>query len=108
MAWVYLVLAGIAEWGWPVGLKLAWRDNQFHWGPTALAAVSIALSGILMFLAQKSLPMGTVYAVWTGIGAVGTLVIGVLFFDEPADFARFFCAGLIIVGVIGLKVFSPT
>ena len=108
MAWVYLVLAGIAEWGWPVGLKLAWRDDQFQIWPTVLAAVSIFLSGLFMFLAQKTLPMGTVYAVWTGIGAVGALVIGVVFFDEPADLARFFCAGLIILGVVGLKVVTPT
>lgn len=108
MAWVYLLLAGIAEWGWPVGLKLAWRDNAFQIGPTLLAAVSIVFSGLFMFLAQKTIPMGTVYAVWTGIGAVGALVIGVVFFDEPADLARFACAGLIILGVIGLKVFSPT
>jgi quaternary ammonium compound-resistance protein SugE len=106
MAWVYLIVAGIFEWGWPVGLKLGFTDAGPRWGWIALAAVTMALSGLFLLIAQKTIPMGTAYAVWTGIGAVGAFLIGILFFSEPAALARFFFVGLIVAGIIGLKLAS--
>lgn len=106
MAWIYLIIAGIFEWGWPVGLKLGLADTGLRWSWIAFAAVCMALSGALLLIAQKTIPMGTAYAVWTGIGAVGTFIIGIYIFNEAANFARFFFVGLIIIGIIGLKVSS--
>jgi quaternary ammonium compound-resistance protein SugE len=106
MAWVYLILAGIMEWGWPMGLKFAWRNEQFYFWPAAGAILCMALSGMFLFLAQRTIPMGTAYAVWTGIGAVGTFVLGILLLGEPAQVLRFVCAGLIVIGIIGLKLAS--
>ena len=103
MDWVSLVVAGIFEWGWPVGLKLGWTDRGAQYGWIAFAIVCTAASGTLLLHAQRTIPMGTAYAVWTGIGAVGTFVIGVLVFSEPATFARWFFAGLIVAGILGLK-----
>jgi quaternary ammonium compound-resistance protein SugE len=106
MAWAYLVVAGIFEWGWPVGLKLGLADAGLRWGWIAFAGVCMAFSGALLLIAQKSIPMGTAYAVWTGIGAVGTFALGILFFSEAANLARFFFVGLIVFGIIGLKMAS--
>ncbi len=106
MAWIYLVIAGIFEWGWPVGLKLGLSDSGLRWGWIVFAGVSMAMSGALLLIAQKTIPMGTAYAVWTGIGAVGTFVLGLWLFSEPATLARFFFVGLIVVGIIGLKAAS--
>lgn len=106
MAWVYLVIAGVFEWGWPVGLKLGWTENGLHWGWIAFAAVCMAASGALLMIAQKTIPIGTAYAVWTGIGAVGTFLIGVLWFGDAATVARFFFVGLIVIGIVGLKLVS--
>jgi quaternary ammonium compound-resistance protein SugE len=106
MAWLYLVVAGIFEWGWPVGLKLGLADSGMRWGWIAFAAVCMAASGALLLIAQKTIPMGTAYAVWTGIGAVGTFVLGLVLFGEPATLARFFFVGLIVVGIVGLKLVS--
>ncbi|HEX5133719.1 MAG TPA: multidrug efflux SMR transporter [Candidatus Krumholzibacteria bacterium] len=105
MAWVYLVIAGIMEWGWPMGLKFAANPAHRLWA-IQLAIVSIVLSGYFLFLAQKSLPIGTAYAVWTGIGAVGTFVLGILVLGEPAQPARFVFVGLILAGILGLKLAS--
>jgi quaternary ammonium compound-resistance protein SugE len=69
MAWIYLVIAGIFEWGWPVGLKLGVSDDAFNWYWLAFAGVCMAISGALLLIAQKTIPIGTAYAVWTGIGA---------------------------------------
>ena len=104
MAWVYLVIAGIFEWGWPLGLKLGWTDKGAHFGWISFAIISMGLSGALLLIAQRTIPMGTAYAVWTGIGAVGTFIIGILIFSEPATFLRFFFVGLIVLGIVGLKV----
>lgn len=106
MHWVYLVIAGVFEWGWPLGLKLGWTDDGAKVGWLVLAGVSMAVSGGLLLMAQRFIPMGTAYAVWTGIGAVGTFIIGILVFGEPATFARFFFAGLIVAGIVGLKMVS--
>ena len=103
-AWIFLLVAGIAEWGWPVGLKLGWSDSGAHWGWIAFAIVSMGASGWLLLLAQRKLPMGTAYAVWTGIGAVGTFLIGIAVFAEPAAVARFVCVGLIVAGILGMKL----
>ncbi|MCF7983536.1 MAG: multidrug efflux SMR transporter [Thiohalocapsa sp.] len=104
MAWIYLIFAGLFEWGWPVGLKLGMSEAGLRWGWIFFAVLCIGASGTLLLIAQKTIPMGTAYAVWTGIGAAGTFLIGVFFFHEPATFARFFFVGLIIVGIIGLKL----
>ena len=106
MAWVYLIIAGIFEWGWPVGLKLGLADTGLRWSWIAFAAICMTFSGAFLLIAQKTIPMGTAYAVWTGIGAVGTFIIGIFIFSEPTNFARFFFVGLIIIGIIGLKVSS--
>jgi quaternary ammonium compound-resistance protein SugE len=102
MPWLYLFLAGVMEWGWPIGLKFASQPQHRGWAIT-LAVVSILLSGWLLLLAQRAIPIGTAYAVWTGIGAVGTFTLGILFLGEPAQLARFFFVGLIVVGIAGLK-----
>ena len=104
MAWVYPVIAGIFEWGWPLGLKLGWTDKGVHSGWIALAIVTMGLSGALLLIAQRTIPMGTAYAVWTGIGAVGTFIIGIAAFGEPATVMRFFFVGLIVAGIVGLKL----
>ena len=106
MAWVYLIIAGVFEWGWPVGLKLGVSEAGLRWGWIAFAAFTLALSGFFLLNAQKTIPMGTAYAVWTGIGAVGAFLIGIVFFGEAVAFARFFCVGLIVAGIVGLKLIS--
>ncbi len=107
MAWVYLVIAGLFEWGWPVGLKLGFTDTGLRWGWIGFAVVCMVASGALLLIAQKTIPMGTAYAVWTGIGAVGTFMLGILLFSEPAELARFFFVALIVTGIVGLKLASP-
>ncbi|WP_321778264.1 DMT family transporter [Sulfurimonas sp.] len=96
LAWIYLIIAGILEWGWPVGLKLGVTDAGF----------SIFISGALLLIAQRSIPMGTAYSIWTGIGAVGTFVLGILLFGETASIPRIFFISLIVVGIVGLKIVS--
>jgi quaternary ammonium compound-resistance protein SugE len=106
MAWVYLIVAGLFEWGWPVGLKLGLAETGLRWGWIGFAAVCMAVSGGLLLVAQNTIPMGTAYAVWTGIGAAGTFVLGILLFGEAATLARFFFVGLIVIGIVGLKLAS--
>ncbi len=103
MAWIYLAIAGVLEWGWPMGLKIAWRDGAFYFWPMALAVVSMVGSGFLLLLAQRTIPVGTAYAVWTGIGAVGTFFLGILLLKEPSTALRYVCVGLIVAGILGLK-----
>ena len=104
MAWVYLIVAGIFEWGWPIGLKLGVTEAGYSVVWLLFAGISMAASGYLLLLAQRSIPMGTAYAVWTGIGAVGTFILGIVLFGDAATAARFFFIGLIIAGIIGLKL----
>lgn len=104
MAWIYLILGGIFEIGWPLGFKLASTTGN-RWLFISISVVSMALSGMSLYLAQRNIPIGTAYAVWTGIGAVGTLAIGIIFFHDPAHFARIMSAMLIVAGIIGLKIF---
>ena len=108
MSWIYLIIAGVFEWGWPVGLKLGMTETGLRWSWIAFAMVCMALSGVLLMVAQKTIPIGTAYAVWTGIGAVGTFFLGIFIFSEPTNLARFFFVGLIIVGILGLKMASAT
>ena len=103
MAWVWLLLAAVFEIGWPLGFKLS---QQPVWRSAGIAAavVSMALSGWLLWLAQREIPIGTAYAVWTGIGGAGTFVIGVLFFGDPPSAMRWIGAALIVGGVVTLKL----
>lgn len=104
MAWLYLILGGLFEIGWPLGFKLA-ATSQNKVLFIGVSIVSMALSGLFLFMAQRTIPIGTAYAVWTGIGAVGTLLIGIFFFNDPAGFMRLLSALLIVAGIVGLKIF---
>lgn len=103
MNWIYLILAGIFEIGWPLGLKLSQTMPSKILG-ILIAVISMSLSGVFLWLAQKTIPIGTAYAVWTGIGAVGTLLIGIFYFGDSASFWRMFSALLIVIGIVGLKL----
>jgi quaternary ammonium compound-resistance protein SugE len=104
-AWLALVAAGLFEIAWAFGLK--YSDGLTRFWPTAATAIAIALSFGLMAVALKSLPFGTAYAVWTGIGAVGSIMVGMLVYSEPADPVRLLCLTLIVAGMVGLKLNSP-
>ena len=101
-AWLALVAAGLLEIAWACGLK--YSDGLTRFWPTAATVLAIALSFALMGVALKSLPFGTAYAVWTGIGAVGAALLGIYLFDEPASAARLASIGLIVSGIVGLKL----
>ena len=105
MAWVYLILAGLLEIGWPLGLKYAQQDGYRIIGIVS-AILFMAGSGFFLFLAQKTIPMGTAYAVWTGIGAAGAFLVGIMFFNDAANIGRWLGAFLIISGVIVMKLSS--
>ena len=100
--WIYLLAAGFFEIGWPLGLKLASIASFKILGPI-ISVISMAISGILLWLSLKGISIGTAYAVWTGIGAAGTFIIGVLFFDDPSILLRWTGVSLIILGVVFLK-----
>ncbi len=102
MAWAYLALAGLFEIGWAIGLK--YTDGFTRLVPTLLTAISMIVSVVLLGLALRSLPVGTGYAVWTGIGTVGTALLGIYLFGEPASALRLGCIGLIVAGIFGLKL----
>ncbi|MBB6485305.1 quaternary ammonium compound efflux SMR transporter SugE [Rhizobium lusitanum] len=102
MAWFLLFLAGLFEIGWAVGLK--YTDGFTRMMPTVLTVLSMIVSVALLGLAVKTLPMGTAYAVWTGIGTVGTVLLGIWLLGDPATFVRLLCIGLIIAGIAGLKL----
>lgn len=102
MAWLYLVIAGIFEIGWPVGLRIAQSSEQKITGGF-IAVVCMALSGAFLYTAQKSIPMGVAYAVWTGIGIAGTFFIGVIWFNESNSLINYCGIALIFSGVILLK-----
>lgn len=103
MAWIYLALAGVFEIGWPVGLKMSQQAETRLTG-ILLAVGFMAISGWLLWMAQKQIPIGTAYAVWTGIGAAGTFLLGVLWYGDPASLGRFFGVALIVGGVVILKL----
>jgi quaternary ammonium compound-resistance protein SugE len=103
MAWVYLVLAGMFEIAWPLGLKISQAPASRVLG-LAIAIVGMGISGWLLWLAQRHIPIGTAYAVWTGIGAAGTFLVGVMFFGDAASLGRYLGILLIVGGVVALKV----
>jgi len=104
MAWVYLGIAGLFEIGWAIGLKYTEGFSKLM--PSLLTMVSMGVSLWLLSIAMKTIPVGTAYAVWTGIGAVGVALLGMLLFGESREVLRLLCLLLIITGIIGLKVVS--
>ena len=105
MAWFYLILAGLFEIGWPVGLKMA-QQNETKVLGIFIAIFFMGISGLLLWLAQKQIPIGTSYAIWTGIGAAGTFLVGVYFYGDPQTFGRYLGVALIVAGVATLKITS--
>jgi quaternary ammonium compound-resistance protein SugE len=105
MAWILLAVAGVFEVGWAIGLK--YTEGFTRLWPSVGTIAAMALSLFCLGLALRTLPVGTAYAVWTGIGAVGTAVLGMILFGESAAAARLVCIGLIVAGIVGLKLFSP-
>lgn len=105
MAWFILFLAGVCEIGWAVGLK--YTDGFTRPLPTVLTVGAMAVSLWLLGLALKTLPLGTAYAVWTGIGTVGTALLGIWLFSESAEVLRLVCIGFIVAGIVGLKLVTP-
>jgi len=104
MAWGILLLAGLLEIGWAVGLK--YTDGFTRPWPTMGTVAALVGSMVLLGLALRTLPLGTAYAVWTGIGTVGTAILGIVLFGEPATAVRLTCIGLIVAGIVGLKLAS--
>ena len=104
MAWIYLFIAGLFEIGWAVGLK--YNDGFTRLWPSVVTIVTMILSFYFLSTAVKSIPIGTAYAIWTGIGAVGTAILGIILFDESKEFIRVIFIMLIVVGIVGLKIFS--
>ena len=104
MAWVFLFLAGLFEVGWAIGLKET--DGFTRLVPSLLTAASMIVSLGLLGLALRTLPLGTAYAIWTGIGTVGTVVAGMMIYGEPASAVRLGCVALIVTGIVGLKLVS--
>ena len=102
MAWVYLIVAGLLETGWAIGLKYTYGFTRLV--PSLLTIAAIAASMILLAVAAKTIPIGTAYAIWVGIGAVGAVILGIVLFDEPRDLARLAFVGLLIVSLVGLKL----
>lgn len=101
-AWSILLVAGLCEIGWAIGLK--YTEGFSRLGPSLWTLAAMALSVVLLGWSLKTLPVGTAYAVWTGIGAVGTALLGMLLFNESREVARLVCIGLIVAGILGLKL----
>lgn len=106
MAWLLLVLAGLFEVGWAIGLKYTEGFSRLWPSVATLAAMAISVG--LLGVAMKSLPVGTAYAVWVGVGAVGTAILGIVLFGESAAVGRLVSLGLIVAGIVGLKLASPS
>ena len=104
MAWIYLLIAGALEIQWAVTMK--YTDGFSKLWPSVFCVLGMAASVYFLALAQKTLPLGTSYAIWTGIGAVGAAIFGMILFNEPRDMARILCILLIVVGILGLKITS--
>lgn len=102
MPWFLLILAGVFEVGWAIGLKYTAGFTRL--GPTLATAASMVVSLALLGVALKTLPVGTAYAVWTGVGTIGTAVLGIVLFREPATAMRLICIGLIAAGILGLRL----
>ena len=101
MAWILLIIAGLFEIGWPLGFKLASMHSKYFIWFIGLSILSMGLSGYFLYLAQKSIPIGTAYVIWTGIGAV---LLGILFFHDSANIFRLLFLSLILIGIVGLKL----
>jgi quaternary ammonium compound-resistance protein SugE len=106
LAWGVLLVAGLCEIGWAVGLK--YTEGFSRLWPSVATVVTMVVSVALLGLALKALPLGTAYAVWTGIGAVGTAILGIYLFNEPRDALRLVCIALIVAGIVGLKLATPS
>lgn len=104
MAWILLIIAGLFEIGWPLGFKLASMHSKYFIWFIGLSILSMGLSGYFLYLAQKSIPIGTAYVIWTGIGAIGTVLPGILFFHDSANIFRLLFLSLILIGIVGLKL----
>ncbi|MBV8192826.1 MAG: multidrug efflux SMR transporter [Alphaproteobacteria bacterium] len=104
MAWLCLIAAGVCEIGWPLGLKLGWTEDGPRPWWIVFAVVAMTASGALLLWAQRFIPMGTAYAVWTGIGAVGAFTVGIFVFGDSASTARMVSIALIVAGIVGLKI----
>lgn len=105
MKWLFLILAGIFEVGWALGLKYSQGLTKLV--PSVLTILGMIASFYFLSLALKSMPLGTAYAIWTGIGTIGTVIFGIILFREPVDIIRLICIGFIIIGIVGLKIVSP-
>lgn len=105
MAWVILILAGLLEVGWAIGLK--YTEGFTRLWPSIGTILAMVVSIWLLSIAMKTLPVGTAYGVWVGVGAVGTVLLGIVLFDEPASVARLVSVTLIIAGIVGLKLATP-
>jgi quaternary ammonium compound-resistance protein SugE len=105
MAWLLLVLAGLFEVGWAIGLK--YTDGLTRFWPSVVTLAAMVVSVVLLGVAMKSLPVGTSYAVWVGVGAVGTAILGIVLFGESASLGRLLSLGLIVAGIVGLKLATP-
>ena len=105
MAWIYLVLAGLCEIVWAIGLK--YSNGFTRLWPSVITIAIMLLSFVLLSQAMRTLPLGTAYAIWTGIGAIGTTIYGILHFNEARDWPRLICIALVVGGIVGLKVLSP-
>lgn len=104
MAWLWVFIAGLLEVGWAMGLKAS--DGFTRPWISLLTALGMILSFVFLAQAMKTLPVGTAYSVWTGVGAVGTVILGIVFYNEPKDLPRLWCVGLIVIGIVGLKIVS--
>lgn len=105
MAWMLLVVAGLMEVGWAIGLK--YTEGFTRPVPSVLTLAAMTASVLLLGVAMKSLPVGTSYAVWVGVGAIGTAILGIVLFGEPANLGRLASLGLILAGIVGLKLATP-
>lgn len=105
MAWLILAIAGLFEMGWAIGLK--YTEGFSRLWPTVWTVIAMIISVVMLGIAMRTLPVGTAYAVWTGIGTVGTVILGIYLFGDSADTGRLVCVGLIVAGIIGLKLLSP-
>jgi len=106
VAWILLLVAGLLEVGWAIGLK--YTEGFSKPLPSVLTAAAMVASVVLLGIAMKSLPVGTSYAVWVGVGAVGTALLGIVLFGEPASLGRLVSLGFIMAGIVGLKLATPT
>ncbi|ABR35570.1 MULTISPECIES: quaternary ammonium compound efflux SMR transporter SugE [Clostridium] len=104
MTWLMLIVAGLFETGWAIGLK--YSEGFTRLIPSVFTIIGMIASFYFLSLALKSLPLGTAYAIWTGIGTVGTVALGIILFKEPVDIIRLICIGFIVIGIVGLKIVS--